>query len=131
MTTELCATRWPALVVLWGFSLSPLQASTLLVSNLNDSGPGSLRQAIASAAPADTILFSVNGTILLTTGELVITNDLTIAGPSADRLAISANNASRVFEVRANTSLAISDLTITGGHAPDGPNVWVGYPSYM
>ena len=35
------------------------------VSNLNDSGPGSLRQAIADVAPGGVIDFDVSGTIAL------------------------------------------------------------------
>ena len=36
-------------------------AATITVTNVADSGPGSLRQAIASAATGDTIDFAVNG----------------------------------------------------------------------
>src|SRR5262245_43194370 len=64
--------------------------STFLVTNTADSGAGSLRTAVMSAnalGGADTILFSpgAHGTIILTTGELSITDDLTIAGPGASR----------------------------------------------
>jgi hypothetical protein len=62
-------------------ALGAARADTLTVVNLDDSGPGSLRQAIADATPGDTIDFAVTGTITLTSGELVITNDLTISGP--------------------------------------------------
>src|SRR4051812_13714976 len=59
--------------------------STLTVLNDHDSGPGSLRQAIldANAAPGpDTIVFANSvHQITLTSGELGITTDLTIAGP--------------------------------------------------
>jgi hypothetical protein len=61
--------------------------STLSVVNLNDSGAGSLRQAIVSAnaaAGADTINFNVAGTIQLTSGALpAITGKVTIDGSSA------------------------------------------------
>src|SRR4051812_27442550 len=63
--------------------------STFSVLNLLDSGPGSLRDAVlgANAQPgADEIRFAPrarDGTITLTTGELSITDDLTIDGPGA------------------------------------------------
>src|SRR5262249_21811213 len=76
--------------------------STFLVENLADGGLGSLRQAIldANAQPgADLIAFAPaarDGTVALTTGQLGITDDLTIDGPGAGRLAVSGNDASRV-----------------------------------
>src|SRR5690349_3032166 len=53
----------------------------ITVTNTNDSGPGSLRQALADANNGDTINFAVTGTIQLTSGELVIDNSITISGP--------------------------------------------------
>src|SRR5262249_9746130 len=72
--------------------------STFTVENLADSGAGSLRQAIldANALPgADVIDFAPearDGTIVLTSGQLSITDDLQIDGPGADRLAVSGND---------------------------------------
>lgn len=108
-------------------SVESLEVRTLLsaftVTNLNDSGSGSLRAAIASAngsVGADTISFAVTGTILLSSGELLITDSVTITGPGADQLALSGNNqAFRVFAVDDLTAsfidVAISDLTIRDG----------------
>jgi hypothetical protein len=53
------------LVCFLQFSATAAPAATLTVTNTNDFGPGSLRQAIlnASAAPgADTIVFNIPGT---------------------------------------------------------------------
>ena len=40
-----------------------LQATTITLTNTNDSGPGSLRQALANANNGDAINFAVSGTI--------------------------------------------------------------------
>src|SRR5438034_519295 len=86
-------------------------AATLTVSSTSDSGAGSLRQAIYDSGLGDTINFAVTGTVALTTGELLITNDLSIDGPGATNLALSGNYASRVFEIGSNATVSISGLT--------------------
>lgn len=99
-------------------ALPAVAQANLTVTNLADNGPGTLRQAIADAAPGDTINFAVTGTITLTNGQLVITNNITIAGPGAASLTISGNNASRVLLVTNGTVATISSLTIANGRAP-------------
>ena len=47
-------------------------ANIITVTNTNDSGPGSLRQALADANDSDTINFAVTGTIGLTSAELLV-----------------------------------------------------------
>ncbi len=101
-----------------------LAPANLVVTNTTDADPGSLRAAILASAAGDVITFdpSLAGqTITLTSGELAITHNLTITGLGADRLTVSGNNHSRVFEVFGprNESppavVQISDLTITAG----------------
>jgi hypothetical protein len=100
--------------------------SNFRVVNLADSGVGSLRQAVldANANPgADVITFAPaarDGTIVLTSGQLSITDDVTITGPGAGRLTVSGNDASRVFTVAAGEKVAISGLTIANGKAGGG-----------
>jgi hypothetical protein len=93
-----------------------LPANTIVVTNTNDSGPGSLRDALAAANDGDTIdATGVSGTILLTSGELQIsTPDITINGPGAGTLAINGNATFRVFENLAS-NVTISGFTITNG----------------
>src|ERR1051326_3615139 len=97
-------------------------AATITVTQTNDSGAGSLRQAIQSAAPGDTINLSVTGVITLTNGELLVTKNVTIAGTDAANLAISGNDNSRVFEITSNAAVSISGLTVRNGHASDATN---------
>src|SRR6476646_3821538 len=97
------------------------QAATITVTNTNDSGTGSLRQALADAVDGDTINFnsSLNGqTITLTSGELLVDKSVTISGPGANTLAVDANHTSRVFYIASGTDVTISGLTITNGSAP-------------
>ncbi len=84
------------------------------VTTTNDHGPGSLREAIAEAAPAETIKLEVTGRITLTGGELYIDKDLAIIGPSRDSLAVSGNHTGRVFNVD-GFDVRISGLTICDG----------------
>ena len=97
--------------------------STYTVTNLNDSGTGSLRDAIAYAdshANIDIVFkHGLSGTITLTSGELLIGNSVTITGPGANALSISGAKASRVFEIDAGDNVAISGLTISHGYALD------------
>src|SRR4051794_40216032 len=76
--------------------------STLTVRNTLDSGTGSLRAQVTAARSGDTIIFapSLDGqTITLTSGELLIKVNLTIAGPAGRSLTVSGGGISRVFEV--------------------------------
>jgi hypothetical protein len=88
-----------AIVVVFFAVMAALQADTITVTNTNDSGVGSLRQALADVNDGDTIDFAVTGTIGLTSGELLVDKSITISGPGADNLAISGNAKSRVFHV--------------------------------
>src|SRR5437762_5637733 len=102
------------------FGLPTGQAATITVNNKNDSGPGSLRQALAGAHNEDTINFdsSLNGqTITLTSGELVVNKNVSINGPGPNNLAVDANHASRVFHVSEGASAVISGLSIINGSA--------------
>ena len=96
--------------------------STFTVLNLNDSGLGSLRAAVDStnANPgADTIAFAagLHGTIKLTSGELLLTDSVMINGSGADRLSVSGNNTSRVFDMTSGLDITIKGLTVTHGYA--------------
>ena len=64
------------------------------------------------------------GTIKLTSGELAINKSLDIEGLGADRLTISGNDASRVFDVTdAGVTVTLAGLTISHGRATEGAGI--------
>ncbi len=96
--------------------------SVITVTTLSDSLTHvgtSLRDAViqanSEADPAgDTIVFDsglAGGTISLTQGEFLIQNSMTITGLGADRLSISGNHSSRIFNLIGSASV---NVTITG-----------------
>ena len=100
------------------------QAATITVMNTNDSGAGSLRAALVSVANGDTIGFdsSLNGqTITLISGELLVSESVTINGPGPNNLTVDGNHASRVFRVGIGVTATISGLTVTNGSASGNP----------
>jgi hypothetical protein len=108
--------------VLACYGLSPaLNANGIAVTNTNDSGPGSLRAALAVPNDGERIDASrVSGTILLTSGELKVTHSVSILGPGGffGNLTIDGNFRSRVFENFAS-NVTISGFTITNGRVAD------------
>ncbi|MDT5123532.1 MAG: hypothetical protein QOC96_3014, partial [Acidobacteriota bacterium] len=100
-----------------------------VVTTNTDSGPGSLRQAIGDACDGATITFDmsqVTSPVTLTSDELLINKNLTIQGPGANVLTVQRSAANltptfRIFEIASSKTVNISGLTISNGHAPDGP----------
>jgi hypothetical protein len=101
------------------------QADTITVTNTNDSGPGSLRQALVDANDGDTITFVVTGTIGLTSGELSVDKNVTISGPGPDMLAVSrsSNTPFRIFHVMPSQTMNVEGLTISNGNADIGGGI--------
>ena len=97
----------------------------IVVSNCDDSGAGSLRDAVASAATGDTIDLTQLSCSTITLGSGAIAtalDDLTIQGPGQVALAIDGNHADRVFSHSGAGTLVIDGVTVTHGsfEAPDG-----------
>lgn len=105
-----------------------ISAATLVVTKTEDTNDGicdadcSLREAAAVAAADDTVVFSslfnTAQTITLTLGQIVITRNLTIMGTGSELLAISGNNASRIFGVGASV-LTLSGMTVRDGRVTE------------
>ncbi len=116
-----------------------LESRTLLttysVLNLNDEGVGSLRQAVIDAnanGGADQIDFlgAPAGTITLTTGEIAITDSVTIA---AQGHTISGNDASRIFLIGGlgPKTVSINGVTLRAGNGFGGVTNGFGGAIYL
>jgi beta-glucanase (GH16 family) len=101
----------------------------LTVTNLDDSGSGSLREALGLIADDGTITFDpslAGGTMTLTSGQLAIDSSVTVDGPDAplDPVTISGGGNSRVVQVAAGAVVAMNDLVIRdGAAAPQGGGI--------
>ncbi len=100
-------------------------AATLIVTDLGDAGDGvcgatcTLRDAIVSAAPNDSIVFDATltypATITLAGQELLVYKNLQIIGPGASLLAIDGNQQSRILEIAANATATVSGVAMNNG----------------
>lgn len=99
----------------------------LVVTNDNDTGPGSLRNAVeqtnlnadvADVITFDPIFFNTPRTILLNSGDLYISDAVTITGPGASFATVKGVS-SRIFSIdtpAVQQPVSISNLTMTGGN---------------
>ena len=105
------------------FSLIPLYSHAVqrTVTSLADSGPGSLRAAIASATGGDEIVFDVPlpGTISLNS-EIPIGTILRITGPGADLLTLDGRGVNRIFKINDSIDVTISGLRFFDGFSNEG-----------
>src|SRR5579859_78256 len=108
------------LIVLFALAVFPASAqqanpapNTIVVTNLNDDGTGSLRQAIADSADSGTITFApgLSGTIAISK-PIELTRNLTIQGPTSGVLTISNTKDSGVFVINLKITFNLSSLTI-------------------
>lgn len=82
-----------------------------IVTNGDDAGPGSLRDAVAQAnanAGADVITFNGNFTVNLTSGEILVTDDVTITGNGTGNTIIDgSSNSGRIFNFQMDGGLSL------------------------
>ncbi len=122
-----------ALIIVLGLAATQkASAAVFTVTNTNDSGAGSLRQAVLDAnvnnsddtIVFDSTIFNTPQVIVFTSGDLIIepdnlsgsTKSLTINGTGANLLTISGDNRSRVITIVRDAKAFINGVKITGGN---------------
>jgi hypothetical protein len=117
-----CVTKIATSVALLSLGMACANADTFTVSNSNDMGPGSLRQAIidnntssgGNAIVFDSAFFASVRQIGLSSGQLSISKNVTISGPGAELLGLFASTG-RVLDISSGAAANISGLLISGG----------------
>lgn len=92
----------------------PRSLNYLVVENTNDTGPGSLREAIDLSKSGDAICIDAAGTILLSSGGLTVNKDIAIVGPGASLLTLQATEADYALLWLRETSATCSGVTVDG-----------------
>ena len=110
-----------ALMIL-AISAINISAVTFTVTNTNNAGAGSLRQAIAdsnAAAGSDTVVFNstFNSPQTITLASVIsidpaVGDSLTITGPGQNLLTVSGNNAVPIFYLLTGDTASISGMTL-------------------
>ena len=99
--------------------LGAFELQSLIVTTANDAGAGTLRAAIGCGLSGDIITFAPGlsgATILLTSGQLVLNNNLTIdASALPGGITVNGNHSSRIFQVGIGVPVVLNSLTITNG----------------
>ncbi|HEV3310920.1 MAG TPA: putative Ig domain-containing protein [Chloroflexota bacterium] len=106
--------------------IGAFEATELLVTNLNDSGAGSLRDALtqSNSIPGTVVIDfqpGLTGTISLTTANLEVDHDDWIRGPGASQITVDGNlnywcfGVNSQYTIAGNFNVAISGLTMTQG----------------
>ena len=118
-------------LILCAFALQALGAASAavrVVGNCNDSGAGSLRNAVAAASSGDRVDLTglACSRIALTSGRIVVPqDDLKLVGPGAVALEIDGNRQDRVFEHTGAGTLHLQGLSVAKGRVTS-PEAWGG-----
>jgi alpha-tubulin suppressor-like RCC1 family protein len=98
------------------------QSASIVVTNTADSGPGSLRQAVADISAGGTITFnpSLAGQTITLASPIFITQSMTIsASELGSRVEISGNNSSGIFVIEYAGTVNLRMLVLKNGRLED------------
>lgn len=117
--------------VLGSIPTQTVRAATLVVTNTNDSGSGSLRQTVIDATSGDTITFDLflSGETIHLQSTLTIDKNITIDASSlTEKLILSGDSDNDgdgdilILNILANQTVVIKNLEFTKGYTPNSTN---------
>lgn len=95
-----------------------------VVTSHSDSGPGSLRRALADVQNGGSICFDPitfeSDTPVQLTSELLVGKDVSISATAANGAFIQGNNSERLFNLGAAREVSMRELFLSRGEASDG-----------
>ncbi|TXD33891.1 hypothetical protein FRC98_20015 [Lujinxingia vulgaris] len=92
--------------------LSAFEPTLVISSGDNGAEPGTLREVISRVNDGSVITFDPSITLIHPGTSFVINRELSIEGPGADQLTLSANRSDRIFTVLDSGSLHLEGLTL-------------------
>ncbi|MCF6227145.1 MAG: hypothetical protein L3J82_00540, partial [Planctomycetes bacterium] len=114
--------------LLFSLCAAGLSAATITVTNLNDTGAGSLRDAVATAVTGDDIVFNaaLAGTITLTSqidfGAKVLTLTGNVDTNGKPSITLDGNNVTRI--INGTSTMTLANLILTNGNSNVGSAVF-------
>ena len=106
-------------------SISAIEPTVVIDAGDSASTPGTLREVLNRVNNGSTITFDPSITLIQPASVFVIMGDITIEGPGADQLTLSAVGSDRIFTVLAGHSLHLEGLTLSDAAiAGDGAAVY-------
>ena len=99
-------------------TVTELCATSILVTDGADSGPGTLREAVTNVCESGTVLFADDMTVNLSS-EILIDKELSIDS-DGHQVIISGGNSTRLFNVDASGNLELNAFTLSNGFSADG-----------
>ncbi len=106
----------------WEADISCASGCNLEVTNLDDSGPGSLRDVISCMSSGEivTVNPSLYGNSIKLNSQISITKDVIMALPGSNTIDISTVGSGPLFLILSDASLELDQVTLTSGTSSNG-----------
>lgn len=116
------SSEWSLVIVIFLLSTLVVKAGQIeQVTNNSNDGPGSLRQAITNVSPGGQVVFDaqvLGDTIILTSGPLSISKNISINGDKDHRITLTSLGTSQLINISDQTLVTLNGLILDQGYVP-------------